>query len=157
MLDRDIDLLRPLPIFAHFDEDQLRLIAFSAERKEFESGAVVFREGELADSGLLVMEGSVLMTEAVDGEEVERAIYGPGSLIGELALLTPTQRPATAIARADSTFMVITRGLIRRILEEYPAAARELQAYLRERLTHFNEDLKAARLMESAPAPGALN
>ena len=54
MLDRDIDLLRPLPIFAHFDEDQLRLIAFSAERKEFESGAVVFREGELADSGLLV-------------------------------------------------------------------------------------------------------
>lgn len=155
MLNSDIDLLRPLPVFAHFGEDQLKLIAFSAEREKVDSGTVLFREGDAANSGLLVMEGSVLMTEQVNGEEVERAIYGPGSLIGELALLTATERPATAIARADSVFMVITRGLMRRILEEYPAAARELQSYLHERLMRFNDDLKSSRVAQNAP--GTLN
>ena len=149
MVGSELDFLRPLPVFANFGEDLLKLIAFSASRKSHEAGAVIFKEGDHADSGLLVMEGSVLMTEMVGGEEIERAIYGPGALIGELALLTPTERPATAIARADTKFMGITRELMRRVLEEYPQTAQELQAYLREKVSRFNDDLQSSVIHES--------
>lgn len=155
MLVSDIDLLRSLPLFSRFSEEQLRLIAFSARRETCPSGTVLFRESEVADSGYLVIEGSVLMTETEDGEEIERAIYGSGALIGELALLTTTERPATAIARADSVFLVITRDLLRRVLEEYPVMAAELQTYLREKLSRFSQDLSSASIFEQAP--GHLN
>lgn len=155
MIGSDADLLRPLPIFAHFGDDMLKLIAFSAARKSFEEGAVIFREGESADCGYLVVEGSVLMTETIDGEEVERAIYGPGSLIGEIALITATTRPATAIARAPTRFLVITRELMTRVLAEDPRAAEEIREHLRERLAGFREDLRSSQI--AMQVEGAVN
>lgn len=155
MLVRDTDLMRPLPVFTHFGEEHLKLLAFSASRKTYETGETLFSEGDPADSGFLVMEGSVLMTEKVGEEEVERAIYGAGSLIGEIALLTPTERPATAIARATTNVMIITRELMRRVLEEHPEAARELRLYLHEKLSSFNDELKGARAYQGVP--GTLN
>ena len=155
MLNSDVDLMRSLPLFGRFDSEQLKLIAFSARQETCPEGPVLFREGESADCGYLITDGSVLMTEAADGEDVERAIYGRGALIGELALLTPTDRPATAVTRSECTFLVITRDLLRRVLEEYPDMAVELQDYLRERLARFSHDLATAKVLE--PVPGVLN
>ncbi|MFN0265105.1 Crp/Fnr family transcriptional regulator [Tepidamorphus sp. 3E244] len=146
MIGSDAELLRPLPVFEHFGDEMLKLIAFSAIRESFPAGKVIFNEGDPATTGMLVVEGSVLMTETIDGEEVERAIYGPGSLIGELALLTPTYRPATAIARADARFLVIARELMHRVLAEYPDVAIKLQGYLQHRLSNLNEDLQASAI-----------
>ncbi len=155
MLNSDVDLLRSLPLFERFGDEQLRLIAFSARHETCPEGTVLFREGETADCGYLISDGSVLMTETSDGEDVERAIYGRGALIGELALLTQTDRPATAVTRSECSFLVITRDLLRRVLQEYPDIALELQEYLRDRLSRFSQDLASTKVFEQSPS--ALN
>ena len=51
-------------------------------------------------------------------------IAGPGTLLGELALIAETKRPATATAHEPSTVIRISRSLFLKMLEGYPDAAR---------------------------------
>ena len=71
---------------------------------------MLFYAGELADGGYVVQEGSLLLEPGTlsEGKEI---IVGPGTLLGELALLTDTVRPATAIAHEPSTVIRISRSL----------------------------------------------
>ncbi len=86
---------------------------------------MLFYAGELADGGYVVQEGSLLLEPGTlsDGKEI---IVGPGTLVGELALLTDTERPATAIAKEPTVVIRISRSLFRKMLEGYPAAAKQL-------------------------------
>ena len=65
----------------------LRVLAIGAETRNLPSGAVLFYAGELADGGYVVQEGSLLLEPGtpLEGKEIT---VGPGTLIGELALLT---------------------------------------------------------------------
>jgi hypothetical protein len=54
-------------------------------------------------------------------------------LVGELALLTETVRPATAIAAEPTTVIRISRNLFRKVLEGFPEAARLMRDRLAER------------------------
>ena len=58
-----------------------------------------------------------------DGAGAEITV-GPGTLIGELALVVPMKRPASATALEYSSVVRITRSLFQRVLESDPAAAR---------------------------------
>ncbi len=81
---------------------------------------MLFYAGELADGGYVVQEGSLLLEPGTlsDGKEIT---VGPGTLVGELALLTDTMRPATAIAHEPTTVIRISRSLFLKMLEGYPA------------------------------------
>ena len=48
-------------------------------------------------------------------------IAGPGTLLGELALIAEIKRPATATANEPSTVIRISRSLFLKMLEGYPA------------------------------------
>ncbi|MGK3868204.1 cyclic nucleotide-binding domain-containing protein, partial [Enterococcus faecium] len=47
--------------------------------------------------------------------------------IGELALVVPMARPATATALEQSSVLRISRSLFQRVLESHPEAARRLR------------------------------
>ncbi len=68
--------------------------------------------------------------------------YGPGTLLGEAALFTDTERPATAAAQGPATVRRIPRHLMRRILEEYPDTAQRLKAHLAARVSSVAERLR---------------
>ncbi len=70
---------------------------------------------------------------------------GPGVLLGELALVTETKRPVTAIALEPSTVMRITRSLFRKVLEGFPDAARLMRDRIAERANEASDELYAVR------------
>ncbi len=59
---------------------------------------------------------------------------GPGTLVGELALLTDMVCPATAIAKEPTVVIRISRSLFRKMLEGYPEAAVKLRDIMAARL-----------------------
>jgi CRP-like cAMP-binding protein len=62
-------------------------------------GDVLFREGDLDDDVMFaVVEGQVELSR--DGAIIEDV--GPGGIVGELALIDPAARSATATARTDA-------------------------------------------------------
>ncbi|MHC5655436.1 cyclic nucleotide-binding domain-containing protein [Stappia sp.] len=119
-----MDLLRQVPLLSEFPDEQLRLLAFSAENVSFRDGEVLFIAGERADAGLVIASGAVRLE--TDEEGVKAATYGPGSLIGETALLVETRRPARAVASGATEVIRIRRALFKRMLQEFPDIARRL-------------------------------
>jgi CRP-like cAMP-binding protein len=149
-LEDDIAFFEQVPMFAALDREALRILAIGAESRQLQSGAVLFYAGELADGGYLVQQGSLQLEPGVIGEG-EAIIAGPGTLVGELALLTDTVCQATAIANEPVTVIRISRSLFRKMLEGYPAAAVTLRDMLARRLDGWQRELGAVRKKMEQP------
>lgn len=134
-LDSDIALLSQVPLFGGLNAEQVRLLAFSAVHRELRVDEVLFREGEEALSGFVVVSGEIAMSRGTGSRKKLLASCEPGSLIGEVALLVPTKRRGTAAATRLSDVMEINRALITRMLNEYPQVALRMRSALSERLT----------------------
>jgi len=125
-LVQDIAILKTIPMLADFQDDQLRLLAFSAESLDYTGGQTLFDEGERADGGLVVADGEVSLQKRGDTgfEEIDKA--GVGSLLGESAMLVETRRPCRAVASGDVRIIRIRRALFKRMIQEYPDLAKRL-------------------------------
>ena len=144
-LERDIVLLSDLPLFEDLSQDHLRLLAFSAVRREVPAGTVVFRRGEEALSGYVVSSGTI---EMVTGEGPTRrvaTVCGRGALIGELPLLVEARRRADAVAVEASVLLELSRALVTRMMTEYPQVAIRIRASLGDRVAGTIDDLKRVR------------
>ena len=78
-----------------------------------------------------------------DGASAEM-IAGPGTLIGELALVVAMRRPSTAIALEHSSVIRVARSLFQRVLESDPAAARRLRDEFATRTSQIASDILMA-------------
>jgi CRP-like cAMP-binding protein len=142
-LDDDVRNLARNSAFAELEPEALRLLAFSAETRILRAGDVLFRRGDIADAGFVVLSGSIALTTQDDGRAAER-ILGPQSLIGDLAMITETQRPVTAVAREPSSVLKISRALFHRILQEFPVSAARLRQQMAKNLEAFVAELMHA-------------
>ena len=94
-IEDDIVFLERVPTLRLLGRDALRILAIGAESRYVHDGEVLFVAGEAADCGYVVQEGSFELATRVEAAPA-RSIAGPGTLLGELALITETTRPATA-------------------------------------------------------------
>lgn len=124
-LDDDIRILSGVAFFDGFTSDQLRLIAFGAERIALPEGELLFLEGEAADCAYILLDGQIELFTA-DGARRSKGRARPGAMLGELALIAGAARPASAEAATDSRLLRISRKDFRRVLEEYPDLAAAL-------------------------------
>lgn len=141
-LDDTIALLARAPVVGHLERDALRLLAFSAETRRLRTNEILFREGERSDGGYVVLQGE--LAAARSGSDAV-ALAGPGSLIGQTALFLPVDRPSSAVARRPSSVMRITPTLMRRVLQEFPAAAAAIQDSLAQDLDQLSGGLERVR------------
>ncbi|MBN8964924.1 MAG: cyclic nucleotide-binding domain-containing protein, partial [Rhizobiales bacterium] len=76
------------------------------------------------------------------------------TLLGELALIAETKRPATATAREPSTVIRISRSLFLKMLEGYPEAAYILRDQIVARAREaLNEMSDVRALLDTSAAP----
>ena len=143
-LEDEIAFFEQVPTLAALGKQALRVLAIGAEQRQLQSGAVLFYAGELADGAYIVQHGALLVEPGTPAEG-EEYTAGPGTLLGELALLTETVSPVTAIAREPTIVVRIPRSLFRKMLEGYPAAAKRLRDAMAERLSGLTADLEAVQ------------
>lgn len=143
-LGDDINLLSQLPLFADLDEQQLRLIAFGAERRNVAAGQILFREGSPAECAFVVARGEFELISAMrNGQSKLVARPGPGTLLSELALFTLSERKFTAVAVEDSEVLRLTRTLFHRLLVEYPDIASIAISRIQDNLVALANDAAA--------------
>ncbi|WP_099866999.1 cyclic nucleotide-binding domain-containing protein [Pararhizobium haloflavum] len=123
-LKDDIALLSTVPLFADLGEEQLRLIAFGAERRRVPGGQTLFRQGAPADCAYIVAGGRFSLTRSTrERKDLKLGEATKGALLGEIAMISLVERKMTAVAAETSEVIRITRPLFSRMLEEYPDLA----------------------------------
>src|SRR5438132_11558430 len=143
-IDDDIAMFETIPTLAPLGHEALRILAIGAENRYVHDGSVLFREGEAADAGYVIQEGSFNLTSERK-EKFEPVTVGRGSLLGELALMTEIARAVTATAREPSTVIRIPRSLFLKMLEGYPDAARRLRDDIVVRADQTTAEIRSVR------------
>ena len=143
-IEDDIAFFERVPTLGLLGRDALRILAIGAESRYVHGGEVLFAVGDEADAGYVIQEGSFSLSSG-HAEETEPMVVGRGALIGELALLTGTTRPATATALEPSTVLRIPRGLFLKMLDGYPSAAEKLRDIMTMRSNQSTDDIYSVR------------
>ena len=151
-IEDDIAFIERVPTLRMLGRTALRILAIGAESRYVHEGEVLFKAGDATDCGYVIQEGSF----ALDGgsKSSGEVVAGPGTLLGELALIAETKRPATATAREPSTVIRISRSLFLKMLEGYPDAAQILREQLAARVQQSAAEVADVRAMlDASEAP----
>jgi CRP-like cAMP-binding protein len=101
----------------------------------------------------VIREGSLRLTTNDPRRFDQGVTFGPGTLIGELALVTETVCPATAIAMEPTTVIRISRSLFCKVLEGFPESARLMRDRFAERAKLASGELSRLREILGKPRP----
>jgi CRP-like cAMP-binding protein len=143
-------LLSAPEALTHLTLDQARAIVAYMHPRHFPAGTTFIREGDSGDDGFmaLLVDGEVVVERITVSrtEPVTIRVLGPGSLIGEMALIDHEPRSASCTASTDAWCAVLTRESVEEMIAKEPAiAARFLlgvSANIAERLRDTNRQLK---------------
>ena len=151
-IEDDIAFFETVPTLTVLGKQALRVLAIGADTRQLPSGAVLFYAGELVDGGYIVQNGSLVVELGTASDAAEYTV-GPGTLLGQLALLSETISPITAIAKEPTVLVRIPRHLFRKMLEGYPAAAKRMRDVMAEQVDSWMHELTAVR-GKIDPGPG---
>jgi CRP-like cAMP-binding protein len=144
-IEDDIAFFERVPTLGLLGRTALRILAIGAENRYVHGGELLFSAGDTADCGYVVQEGSFSLIQGQGERGNDEIIAGPGALLGELALMTETTRPATAIAREPSSVIRISRSLFLKMLDGYPDAAHRLRDVFAARTDQWARDVQNVR------------
>jgi CRP/FNR family transcriptional regulator, cyclic AMP receptor protein len=122
-------LLRAAPMFEGLEPAALSLIAGCASNARFEQGAVVFREGDAADTFYLIRHGTVALEMFVParGSAVIETIEA-GEVVGWSWLFPPYRWHFDARALTQLRATTFDGACLRRKCDEDPALGYELMS-----------------------------
>lgn len=105
----------------------------------YSAGQFIFKAGEAGETMCVVMEGEV---EILD-ESVLLEVAGPGSIVGELALIDDEPRSATVVAKTDCRLVAVDRKRFQYMVQETPLFALAVMKVLADRLRAKNVRIRA--------------
>lgn len=144
-LQRDIDMLKAVPMFDAVPAAAMRIIAAGSTRQRIDGGAAVVKQGHAGDAMFQIMRGE--LEARIDGKTV--STMHAGDFFGELALLMRANRTADVVATQDSLLLRVPRELLMRALHGNVELA---HAVVERARTRFEQDVvpSAEALLESA-------
>jgi ATP/ADP translocase len=132
-------LLKTIPLFARLSSRQLMDLAATVEEEEYESGTIIFREGDGGTCMYVISEGRVRV-EPAGSVLIE---LGPQQFFGEMALLEQVNRSATVTAVDNVRLLRLGRTNFLSLMEELPGLAIGICQALSQRLREANERASA--------------
>jgi CRP-like cAMP-binding protein len=119
------------PILNVLSEEDRRALLTTARRRRFARNEVIFHEGDPGETLHLVSKGHVAIRVTTPlGDVATVRVLRPGDFFGELAVISPAPRNATALALDPTETLVVHRDEFQRLLDEQPS----VQAVLVEAL-----------------------
>jgi CRP-like cAMP-binding protein len=126
-------------LFRGADADDVADLCRRLDRLSFRAGEVIFGQGDIADLLYIIVEGKVkvgLATE--DGRANLFSILGPSDTFGEMSVLDPGPRLATATALTDVTAVAMDLSALRDWIGPRPEVAEQLLRVLARRLRRMS-------------------
>lgn len=132
--------LHRVDLFAATPGAVLAAVAAEAEEVTLAAGEVLIEAGAVEDGLYAILTGRVQVL--VKGRVLVEA--GPGSTVGELAVLVPEARSASVVALAPSGFLRVRKATVDDLIADHPLFARSIIAALVTRLRATSAHLGSA-------------
>ena len=143
-LREEVELLQRIPLFANVEASKLKLLAFTSERIAFESGQVLFRQGDAGDAAYIIIEGEAEVLVNGASGPIQVAVLGRNAIVGEIAILCDVPRTATIRALQRLVCLRISKDLFLRLINEFPQIAVAVVRELASRVEAGNQKLRTA-------------
>jgi CRP/FNR family transcriptional regulator, cyclic AMP receptor protein len=131
-----LSLIKPDSALGALDERDLLALLRQSTVRTFPRQRVLFRNGDPGRIVLLVLQGYVkLSSTAANDREVMLEIAGPGTIFGELAVLTDSTRRADATTLTACRVLAIDGSAFRHALARSPPAMFAAIRLISERLS----------------------
>ena len=114
---------------------EINVFKHSREAVTIEPGHVLFTEGDPGDVMYAVIEGEIDLTRA--GETLE--VITPGGIFGEMALIDPAPRGASAKARTEARVVPVDESHFTYLVHEHPTFALQVMSVMADRLRKLNQ------------------
>ena len=143
-LNKEVEVLRDVPLFSKIDHTKLKLLAFTSENLIHQDGQFLFREGEAGDAAYIVLKGKVAVFIETEKGSVEVAQLKRGDVVGEISILCDVPRTASVKAVESVQTLKVTKDTFIHLLTEFPEIAIEIMRELASRLNKTNIQLREA-------------
>jgi len=124
-----VDDLRHIALFARMSEAELARVAALGDPVDAEAGAMLMDQGDVGRECFLVLEGEAGVFAA--GQHV--ATIGPGTVVGEMALVGHRPRNATVTAQSAMRLLSFNISSFKKLLDEMPVAQKHIYDLLEAR------------------------
>jgi SulP family sulfate permease len=133
----------------HFTVSALERLSACFEVRELDTGQPLFLRGEPGDALYIVECGRVAVSLPLpDGRLVRLRSFGPGTVVGEMAVYAQTPRSADVIAETPARVRRLALPALLALEREDPVTAQQFHRFLIKsmaaRLAVANEALRAA-------------
>ena len=109
-------LITGFPLFHGFTLDGARMLLESGEIKEYSPGEVLLKEGDSPTFVLLVLTGKMQVFVERQQRDLVLTDAGPGTILGELAVLCGIPRSASVRASEKATALQWSAAAFRSLL-----------------------------------------
>ncbi len=112
-------VLKSVPLFAGFPDEQLRALATLVTRRSAPRSSLIMAAGDATESLYVVISGrlKVMMGDA-EGKEVILSLIGPGEFFGEMGLIDDSPRSASVIAIEPCELLSLSRRDFKKCMAE---------------------------------------
>jgi CRP-like cAMP-binding protein len=108
--------------FSDFTREDIQQLAGFMRIYRAGAGHMIIREGDVDDFLLMVIQGQVEIVKTDShGLMQPMTVVGPGMTLGEMSMIDGEPRFATCVAAEVTTFAVLSRDRMVRIIMEQPA------------------------------------
>ena len=126
----DTGWLSRIGFFEGFSESELAAVSSLGERTEVSAGSEIIDQGRVGDSCYVIVDGTADVY--IRGEFV--TTVGPGSMVGEMALVGHRPRNATVTAHTEMVLVEFGTDEFRRLLDASPNAKAKVDGLLQARV-----------------------
>lgn len=121
-------------LFSLFSSDALEDVLAATNLRNFQSGDVIFKEGQIGMSFYVIVEGiAEAVARNVEGENIHLTEMGPGELFGEVSILSGNPRAATVRATENLTAIEVSHQRLEEVAKRHPEVLDVLRKFCEAR------------------------
>jgi CRP/FNR family cyclic AMP-dependent transcriptional regulator len=137
--DTKLEMLRGVSLFETLSGKELQAIEQLADTVDVPAGHVLMRQGASGGEMFVIASGGVIVER--NGREINR--LGPGSVVGEMAILSEGPRSATVTTSEPSTLFVLAHREFHSLMDQSPEVRKCVFDAVAKRIRMNEEDSTA--------------
>ncbi|HLX33640.1 MAG TPA: cyclic nucleotide-binding domain-containing protein [Candidatus Limnocylindrales bacterium] len=134
--DQKLELVRSVPMFCRLGRSEQEQVAGLLDEVDVPAGRVLMRQGDPGREMFIVVSG----TFRVDRDGRQIAERGPGSVLGEISLISEGPRTATITASSPARLLVAGHREFHDLMDGHPAVKMQVLEGLAEKVRVLESD-----------------